>query len=388
MLMRRKQKILIGSLVICLSKVHSTPSHIDAPPENSDYLVGHHPVCFVGDVSCQHDAFDFAGDLLDESSDLLLVVSGRINSVEGMPDTILIRRDVQANFIVDWIHRYQDNIFDADWMHRYERSIKRAQVAHGYKRHEGKDLGEVGFGERKLILDDGPFLASEAFIFDWVGSVLGAPTKTITIQLTSDMFLWPETGTSRIVARRILDKPFDEGRKKFRQEIAELDRRLEASLIDADEYRAAESDLKARLRRLLASQPQRQLDGVWKLSESSARTRRSQLIDVAGGAATHTYGGSFTHHRGGALEVGARYLFALRERINGAADSYHFRDFDDWKVFWGDEMREVDWALHAIHNCHRMTSILHDPKNGVHAGGVCVNYARGLARGNDIRRRH
>ena len=96
--------------------------------------------CFVGDLCCcQYDAFDFANLLLTEGE---TVVSGRIEAVAGLPDSLLVRRDVRATIAVDGVFRTDAN----------------------------------------------------------------APPPTMEVRLTSDMFLWPDAGVSRIAARQAMHR--------------------------------------------------------------------------------------------------------------------------------------------------------------------------------------
>ena len=95
----------------------------------------------------------------------------------------------------------------------------------------------------------------------------------------------------------------------------------------------------------------------------------------------HLEGGRFVEDRGGALEVGGRYLFALGDIVDGTQDAYRFeeRARTRWRVFWGDELEDVDRALSEIGNCLATLSTLAGPPNEdfeAAARSICEDAAR------------
>ena len=141
----------------------------------------------------------------------------------------------------------------------------------------------------------------------------------VTVRIPSDWFVWPTTGTSRFVARRA---------GRHLAGLQGLERLLAAGRIDEREHAAAKARLEGLVQDELDANAPRTGPGTIRLLED----RRAHL------------------------EVGGEYLFALGAPVEGAGGSYHApltpeADDGDWRVFWGDEMRELDIALMLIGNC-------------------------------------
>ena len=284
--------------------------------------------CFVGDRLCLDDAFDLAKDLLRRNwyrgnrKDLLLVATGTIEDVHGLPDSLAIERPVRATFAIDWLHRYQTER-TVLWMPLFEKSFARARG------------GELWPGQ--FDLEDGA--DTTRFVDEWVHGRMGTGArKRISIQLSSDMFVWPASGTSRGVARMGSEERERHNRTKRRNE--DLIARLEAGALEREEHRRLLLDFK---------------DGP---------------VD----------GGRFVEDRGGALEVGGRYLFALSEKVDGDEDAYCFDEAahynTTWRVFWGEEMQDVDRALRELASCLLPLTVLEDPPEEHYAWSICEAAAR------------
>ena len=79
--------------------------------------------CFVGDRLCAHDAFDFAKEMLGSNhwdslrgKDLLLVATGTIEEVHGLPESLDVEREVRATFAIERLYRYQAEHNVPDWV--------------------------------------------------------------------------------------------------------------------------------------------------------------------------------------------------------------------------------------------------------------------------------
>ena len=224
--------------------------------------------CFVGDLCCcRYDAFDFADLLLTEEETVLV---GRIEDVAGLPESLLVRRDVRATVAVHGVFRSGAN----------------------------------------------------------------PPRPSIHVVMSSDMFLWPETGESRIVARQAMAREHG------------------------------------------------QLRWDWEGETGSVRKRYRQ------DPFPNCDSGVFTIDRDGALEVGGTYLFALKDHpIREGHVEYQLSDNDRWNVFRGDEMDDVVHALNYTNICLSSSEIVYGPENEHVAIDICADYARGRTMPGDVGRR-
>lgn len=234
--------------------------------------------CFVGDLCCcQYDAFDMAFMLLAERETKAgeTVLLGRIEDVRGLPDSPFVRRDARATVAVEKVFRSRAN----------------------------------------------------------------APEPRIGVRVSSDMFLWPETGRSRIATRRAIRREHREG-----------DRPGNAPDVD------------------------------WE-GEIRLIPNGSLFPDAQCG-----HSGAFAEDRGGALEVGGTYLLALAAASGEAGVDYVLYD-DDWTVFAGDEMDEVVHALDYTVGCLRWPVIASAPEDELIAAlDICFHAARGMTWPHEIKR--
>ena len=288
--------------------------------------------CFVGDRLCMDDAFDLAKEMLRSndrdwvrSNDLLLVATGTIEDAHGLPESLDAEREVRATFAIDWLHRYQTER-SINWMPRFEKSFARARGAR-----------EVRLGQFDL---PGEWANPTRFVDEWVRGRMGVgPRKRIAIHLSSNLFVWPESGTSRGVAR--MDREERERNEETKRRTEALATRLEAGALGREEH------------------------------------RRLLVEDFNDGPVD---GGRFVEDRGGALQVGGRYLFALSERVEGDEDAYRFEEaahyHTTWRVFWGGEMQDVDRAMREIASCLLPLTILPAPPEEQYAWSICEAAAR------------
>ena len=284
--------------------------------------------CFVGDPLCLRDAFDLAKDML-RGDDLLLVATGTIEGVHGLPDSLEVERDVRATFTIDGLHRYQTEHDIPDWVSVFEKSLARARKAY----FDDSSARSREFGVEQLRLDDEHPFGPMRLAYESVRGIDGmGPAKRIAIHLSSRLFVWPATGTARGVARLGSDERELHGSAEGR--IDALATRPEARKLKREEHERL-------------------------------------LLESAGDGAAR--GGRFAEDRGGALEVGGRYLFALGERVDGDRDAYRFTEnaHTTWRVFWGDEMEDVDRAVRALANCVGAFETLDDP-----VWRICLDAAR------------
>ena len=91
--------------------------------------------------------------------------------------------------------------------------------------------------------------------------------------------------------------------------------------------------------------------------------------------------------RDGALEIGGRYLFALRDAVGESRSEYALSDRDEWNVFWGDEMDEIVHALTYTNACLSWPEIVYGPENEHVAIDICASWARGRTLPQEVRRR-
>lgn len=302
---------ILGALVLALAAADGTPGEdhgagtstitiqcgvpgVDRRPKVVDTLR-----CFVGDLCCcRYDAFDLAELLRTESE---TVLSGRIERVEGLPESLLVRRDVQATILVEEVFR------------------------------RGRS----------------------------------EPQPRVAVGLSSDMFAWPETGESRIVARQTMASEHERKVKSLWQRYQSLD---------------PDTDSVARTR--LAAERERlgTLRWDWEGEMGVIRRPREEPFPNCGN-------GVFTLDRGGALEVGGTYLFALDDAADEGESEYRLSDKDDWNVFAGDEMVEVVHALTYINACLSWPEIVYGPENEYLAIDICGGWARGSTMPHQVGRR-
>ena len=311
--------------------------------------------CFVGDRVCVDDAFDLAKNTLHpnhwispRTHEVLLVATGTIEDVHGLPDSPLVEHEVRATFAIDELYRYQTEPIVPDWKYFFDRSFARAS--------EAQSDGDTPwtFGAREYDLDEAHPYRPTRFVGEWVRGRLGiGPRKRITLHLSSDMFIWPGSGTARGVAR--MGSAERERHERNTRSTDALVARLEAGELDREEHR-----------RLLRENYEHPLDG-----------------------------GRFAEDRGGALEVGGRYLFALGERVDGTQDAYRFTESAHhqakWRVFWGGEMEDVVRALKELADCLATFSTLPLTGEGYEytAWGICEKATRyrGARDGSVLRQR-
>ena len=201
------------------------------------------------------------------------------------------------------------------------------------------------------------------------------PSSKIDVRLTSDMFIWEETGQSRIVARQTLANEHDAKSKDIWQRFQELDERNSRGEIDAEEYERIAGELKAERKQL------GYLRWDWEGEMGVITSGRD-------GPNSNCYDGRFTTDRFGALEVGPTYLFGLDKASRGADGVYFLSDKERWNIFWGDEMDEVVLALESTIACLSWPEIVYEPENESIAIGICSDWARGSHRPWSVKRRH
>ena len=177
----------------------------------------------------------------------------------------------------------------------------------------------------------------------------------LTLRIPSDWFLWPATGTSRRVARRV---------GQHIEALRELDGRRDAGAIGEREYAEGKKVLEARIERGLTTVEVDQEDGVFLPYRPAGR-----LLEDWGGR----------------IEVGGEYLLALGAGEEGTAQTYYRPGRParwsqgagpDWPVFSGDEARDVERALMLVGNCVRREPPLFTSE---YLTSGCGIYARGLA---------
>ena len=177
----------------------------------------------------------------------------------------------------------------------------------------------------------------------------------VKLRIPSDWFRWPPTGTSRNVARR--------GGEQLAA-LRALERDREFGRVDEREYAEAKERLEWGLQVALDGTTTPIKDGFI----TTGRDLNPLLVRLL-------------EDRRARLEVGGEYLFALGDRVEGAAHTYYLPETPDlndgeWHFFWGDEMREVEIALMLIGNC----LLSEPPVFGEDTGPyLCKIYSRGLA---------
>lgn len=264
--------------------------------------------CFVGDLCCcRYDAFDLADLLLTEEETVLV---GRVEEVAGLPESLMVRRDVQATIGIHKVFR----------------------------------------------------------------NAASTPPPKIRIRLSSDMFLWPETGASRIVARQAMAGEHEAMDSSIRERLESLEAAWTNGEIDSEAYGNEKSRLAAESERTgeLRWDWEGELGVVWR--------RRAEPFP-------NCDNGVFTVDRGGALEVGGTYLLVLNE-ANGEADvEYLLSDNAPWNVFTGEEMDEIVHALSYTNACLSWPEIVYGPENEHVAISICADWARGRTLPYEVGRR-
>ena len=265
--------------------------------------------CFYGDLCCCNlDAFDIADLLLTERES---VFTGRIEEVQALPESLLVRRDVNA-------------------------------VIHIEKVFRGNEI---------------------------------KPSSKIDVRLTSDMFIWEQTGQSRIVARQTLANEHDAKSMAIYERLNELAERNTRGELEADEYARLKGELESEWEQL------EELRWDWEGEIGVITSGRD-------GPATNCNDGRFTTDRFGVLRVGTPYLFALDISSTVTDDVYHISDKLWWSIFWGDEMNDVVHALNYTSSCLSWPEIVYEPGNEQVAIDICADWARGATRPGIISRRH
>ena len=301
----------LGALVLVLAAVDATAGQGDAGGTSTTTIE-----CGYPGVDRHSKVVDaarcFVGDLCCcrydafDFAELLLtesdtVLSGRIEHVAGLPASLLVRRELQATIMVEEVFRS---------------------------------------GESE------------------------PPTK-VEVRLSSDMFVWPETGESRIVARQAMASEHE-------AKVGSLWRRLRS--LDPDADATARSRLNAERERLGT------LRWDWEGEIGVIERTGEEPFPNCGN-------GVFTVERGGALEAGGTYLFALDDATGEEVLEYRLPDNERWNVFWGDEMDEVVHALAYTKGCLSWPEIVYGPENEYLAIDICVPWARGRTLPNEVGRR-
>ena len=253
--------------------------------------------CFAGDERCRDDAFGMAALLL-EAENVHYLVTGRIALAAGLPDKLGSTADVYAQ------------------------------------------LRLTGVRKPPVQCPQPPSIQSRTYC-----AQTEALPPRLTVRIPSDWFVWPATGTSRLVARRA---------GRHLADLRELERQHAAGRVGEREHAAAKARLEGRVQDELDANAPRTAPGTIRLLED----RRAHLA------------------------VGGEYLFALGEAVEGDAGTYHVPltpevDGGDWRVFWGDEMRELDIALMLIGNCMVQNPPLFVTEPGPHH---CMLFARGQSK--------
>lgn len=304
-------------LVLALAAVASNASESKAGPSTVTIECGipdRHPKvvdtsrCFVGDLCCcRYDAFDLADLLLSEEE---TVISGRIEEVVGLPETLLVRHDVQATVAVHKVFR----------------------------------------------------------------SGASPPARTIQVRLSSDMFVWPEAGVSRILARQAMVNEHERQERSILERRRLLDAELASGELDEEGYGKATAQLRAERKRL------GQLRWDWE-GEMGVFTRSRQ------DPFPNCDNGVFTMDRDGSLEVGGTYLFALEQATVDTEGEYRLSDDARWNVFSGDEMADIVHALTYTNACLSWPEIVYGPENEFVVINICATWARGSTRPHEVTRR-
>ena len=204
------------------------------------------------------------------------------------------------------------------------------------------------------------------------------PAPRIQVRLSSDMFLWPETQQARIVARQGLINEHERKRDSLVARGRSLDEELASGILDEDSYRTEISLLEAEYLRI------GNLRWEWD-GEKNSRVRRTRADPFP-----NCDNGRFTLDRGGALEVGGTYLFALDEVANNGGIEYRLHDMDydaKWNVFEGEEMDDIVHALTLTNACLNWPELVFDEENGFVMINICATWARGVTRPNQVRHR-
>lgn len=265
--------------------------------------------CFAGDLCCcNFDAFYFADFLLSQRKS---VFTGRIEEVQELPDTMLVRRDVIATIVIEKV-----------------------------------------FGGNKIN-----------------------SLSKIHVRLSSDMFIWEETGQSRIVARQTLANDHESKVRAIVERRHKLKERNAKGDIDHNEYEEATIQLEAEREEL------GHLRWDWE-GEIGVITIGTD------GPVPNCNNGRFTTDRFGALEVGPTYLFALDQAINETDGVYLLSDELPWSIFWGHEMNDVVRALTFTIRCLNWPQIVYEPEDEYVAISICSDWARGANRPWSVKRRH
>ena len=265
--------------------------------------------CFYGDFCCcNFDAFDLADLLLTGRES---VFTGRIEIVEELPETLLVRRDVRATISVEKVFR-------------------------------GNNV---------------------------------KPSSTIQMRLSSDMFVWEETGQSRIVARQTLANEHEAMQETIVDRYRALTERNSQGDMDENEYKKATVQLEAGMQQL------GELRWDWE-------GEIGMIFSGRDGPIPNCNNGLFTTDRFGALEVGPTYLFAMDKSSTEIDGVYQLSDKLPWSVFWGDEMKDVVLALTTTNVCLSWPEMVFEHENEFVEIGVCSAWARGSNRPWTIKRRH
>ena len=254
--------------------------------------------CFAGDAGCRNDAFTIAAALM-AADNVCHVVIGRMDRALFLPDTLDEHRVAEARIEVLRVR---------------------------------KPPGRCSPPARMDNTDE---------------FCEGAPTmpRFLTLGIPSDWFVWPATGTSRLVARRA---------GGHLAELAKLARERETGRVGEREHAERKARLESLVRRALATE---------EAGERPAGAAAARLL-----ANRRMY-----------LEKGGEYLFALGGKRRGEYGSYHLPETPDgagWHFFAGDEMAHVDVGLRGIGNC---LLVLRDWFREAPSIEQCMVFARGMA---------
>ncbi len=299
-----------SACALVLASVHASSSNWALPAE---HLPKTGKACFVGDAYCRNDAFNVAA-ALHEAKDFRYVVTGRIVKVDGLPDTLGESTDVDVTFELDSVRKPPGQC------------------------PVPPRIATKTLCERKDSLP-----------------------PVLRLRIPSDWFLWPGTGTSRLVARRA---------GAHLAGLRDLERKRASLRLSEREY----TDAKARLEQLVRNE----------LDSDATRTRSSRPVTERVKPKPRPI--RLLEDRRVHIEVGGEYLFALGDGPEGDVGIYHLPpppalDGDgDWRVLQGAEMRDVETAMMLIGNCMQR----HSPR-------LCMVVSRGLATFwlyDDLLRRH
>ncbi len=281
------------------------------------------------------------------------VVTGRVDAVEGLPETLL---DADHEFEAILGKLQTRNAVTAKIEGQPSTTINAADVEVDVRLRVRNVLKPPGRCPRSPRVDDAARCERAEALPD-----------EMALRIPSDWFLWPATGTSRRVARRA---------GRHMDALRELDRKRGIGEIGESEHAQAAKELK----RWMEIDLERVTVEYWEASDDR------QLPPRGGSISTRRNTDRFSRlleDRRGYVKIGGEYLLALGAGEEGVART-HYRPAKlesswheyDYYVLWGDEVREVEIAMMLTGNC-MLSKPRWVPREQL--AYACHNYARGLA---------